>query len=203
MTSVKVTWPHWKSHDLTDSHMTPLKVTWPHSITCIFLQWVWGVGALYICADGPGQQVPVWVLSLPSQVRHLFLLCQVREEERDIERGWGGGRVRSVICTHALKSLATGRPDIIHRNMECIPLPSSPAKTHTHSDLPWYKVFFRAMDKISDLKLDHQVINLYRYWLVFCTLASVYMYLYVWQSQIEIEYYSVAYFALITEFEAL
>ena len=27
---------------------------------------------------------------------------------------------------------------------------------HTHSDLPWYKVFFRAMDKISDLKLDHQ-----------------------------------------------
>ena len=26
----------------------------------------------------------------------------------------------------------------------------------THSDLPWYKVFYRAMDKISDLKLDHQ-----------------------------------------------
>ena len=25
-----------------------------------------------------------------------------------------------------------------------------------HSDLPWYKVFYRAMDKISDLKLDHQ-----------------------------------------------
>ena len=24
------------------------------------------------------------------------------------------------------------------------------------SDLPWYKVFYRAMDKISDLKLDHQ-----------------------------------------------
>ena len=26
----------------------------------------------------------------------------------------------------------------------------------SHSDLPWYKVFYRAMDKISDLKLDHQ-----------------------------------------------
>ncbi len=25
-----------------------------------------------------------------------------------------------------------------------------------HSDLPWYKVFYQAMDKISDLKLDHQ-----------------------------------------------
>ena len=28
--------------------------------------------------------------------------------------------------------------------------------THIHSDLPWYKVFYRAMDKMSDLKLDHQ-----------------------------------------------
>ena len=142
------------------------------------------------------------VVTLPSQTL-VPALSGKGGGERDIERGWGGGRVRSVICTYALKSLATGRPNIIHRNMECIPLPSSPAKTHTHSDLPWYKVFFRAMDKISDLKLDHQVINLYWYWLVFCTLASVYMYLYVWQSQIEIEYYSVAYFALITEFEAL
>jgi len=25
------------------------------------------------------------------------------------------------------------------------------------SDLPWYKVFYRALDKISDLILDHQV----------------------------------------------
>ena len=25
------------------------------------------------------------------------------------------------------------------------------------SDLPWYKVFYRALDKISDLTLDHQV----------------------------------------------
>ena len=26
-----------------------------------------------------------------------------------------------------------------------------------HSDLPWYKVFYRIMDKISDMQLDYQV----------------------------------------------
>ena len=25
-----------------------------------------------------------------------------------------------------------------------------------HSDLPWFKVFYRSLDKISDLRLDHQ-----------------------------------------------
>ena len=26
-----------------------------------------------------------------------------------------------------------------------------------HSDLPWYKVFYRALDKVSDLLLNHQI----------------------------------------------
>ena len=183
--------------------MTSLKVTWPHSITCIFLQWIWGVGALYICADGPGQQVPVWVLSLPSQVRHLFLLCQVREEEKGILREGEVEGGYAVWFALMLWNLLQQGDEISYIEIwNVYHYPPLPPK-HTHSDLPWYKVFFRAMDKISDLKLDHQVINLYWYWLVFCTLASIYMYWYVCQSRIEIKYYSVAYFALITEFDAL
>ncbi len=35
--------------------------------------------------------------------------------------------------------------------------PPPPPHTHTtHSDFPWYKVFYRSLDKISVLRLDHQ-----------------------------------------------
>ena len=38
-------------------------------------------------------------------------------------------------------------------------IPVSP--TASSSDLPWFKVFYRAMDKVADLKLNFQVLHVW------------------------------------------
>ena len=187
---MKVTWPHWRSHDLTEGHVTSLKVTWPHwrshdltesHMTSQYYMHLSTVSlrswsTLHLCwrtwtaSTGLGSAV-----ILPSQT--LVPALSGKGGERVGVR-WGGGRVQydlHLLCFEIFLP-PYNREDLLwecHTWMYTIMLLSH-HNTH-HSDLPWYKVFFRAMDKISDLKLDHQVINLYWYWLAFCTRASIYI----------------------------